>query len=127
MEEAVFFGGIFDISFEEETIHLRVDILDGDLESIKCTRLCDLDLFHEANGEIFEDDAFGCGEEGKDMTDEVAFVGGEILPVWKIGRESTSSAVQKEASAFLYISHICGYWIGNMQKRSGLEDSNGSS
>ncbi|KAI5341413.1 hypothetical protein L3X38_020687 [Prunus dulcis] len=42
-------------------------------------------------------------------------------------QRSTSSAVQKEASAFLYISQISGYWIGNIQKRSGFGASNGSS
>lgn len=40
---------------------------------------------------------------------------------------STSSAVQNEASAFLYISQIFGYWIGNMQNRSGFGARRGSS
>ena len=37
-----------------------------------------------------------------------------------------SSPVQKEASAFLYISHTSGYFMGNIQKRSGLSASRGS-
>lgn len=40
---------------------------------------------------------------------------------------STSSAVQNEASAFLYISQMDGYWIGNMQNRSGFGARSGSS
>ena len=34
--------------------------------------------------------------------------------------------VQKEASAFLYISQIAGYLIGNMQKRSSFSHKSGS-
>ncbi|MFS7968741.1 hypothetical protein Hanom_Chr09g00801121 [Helianthus anomalus] len=40
---------------------------------------------------------------------------------------SSSSAVQNEASAFLYISQIWGYWIGNMQNRFGFGARRGSS
>lgn len=36
------------------------------------------------------------------------------------------SPVQKLASAFLYISQIWGYLIGNMQKRSGFSSRSGS-
>lgn len=97
------------ISRGKQFIIRRVDILDGDLESIKCTRLCDLDLFHEENGEIFEDDAIGCGEEGKNMTDEVAFVGGKILPVWKIGREINFLGSPKRGFGFLV--HFPYLWV----------------
>ena len=39
---------------------------------------------------------------------------------------SISSAVQNEASAFLYISQMRGYWIGKMTKRLGFSLSRGS-
>lgn len=39
----------------------------------------------------------------------------------------TSSAVQKEASAFLYICQMSWYWIGKMTKRRGFSFSRGSS
>ena len=39
---------------------------------------------------------------------------------------SSSSAVQKLASAFLYISQMRGYWIGKMTKRFGFSLSMGS-
>ncbi len=39
----------------------------------------------------------------------------------------TSSAVQKEASAFLYICQMSWYWIGKMTKRWGLSFRRGSS
>lgn len=39
---------------------------------------------------------------------------------------STSSAVQKEASAFLYICQISWYWMGKITNRRGLSSSNGS-
>merc|ERR1719265_355236 len=39
---------------------------------------------------------------------------------------SISSAVQKDASCFLYISHICGYWMGNITQRRGFSTNRGS-
>lgn len=39
---------------------------------------------------------------------------------------STSSAVQNEASAFLYICQMSWYWIGKTTKRRGLSSSKGS-
>merc|ERR1719345_541888 len=39
---------------------------------------------------------------------------------------STSSAVQKDASCFLYISQTSGYWIGNITHRRGLSIRRGS-
>lgn len=39
----------------------------------------------------------------------------------------TSSAVQKDASAFLYICQMSWYWMGKMTKRRGLSFSSGSS
>lgn len=39
----------------------------------------------------------------------------------------TSSAVQKEASAFLYICQMSWYLMGKMTKRRGLSFSRGSS
>lgn len=39
----------------------------------------------------------------------------------------TSSAVQKDASAFLYICQISWYSMGKMTKRRGLSFSRGSS
>jgi len=40
---------------------------------------------------------------------------------------SISSAVQKEASAFLYMVQMSGHWIGNNTKRLGFCLSKGSS
>lgn len=39
----------------------------------------------------------------------------------------TSSAVQKEASAFLYICQMSWYWTGKMTNRRGFSRSSGSS
>ena len=41
-------------------------------------------------------------------------------------RPAAGSPVQKEASAFLYISHTSACLMGNMQKRSGFSASRGS-
>ncbi|KAF1869202.1 hypothetical protein Lal_00048484 [Lupinus albus] len=80
-------SGIFDIRFKKEAIHLRMNILDCDLESVECTRLSDLYLCHEPTGEVFKDDSVGGGEEGEDVFDEVAFTVGERIPVAEILRE----------------------------------------
>merc|ERR1719491_1715995 len=40
--------------------------------------------------------------------------------------KSISSAVQKEASCFLYISKKAGYWIGKSTQRLGFSLSKGS-
>lgn len=65
----------------------------------------------------------GCGREQP---------AGRAMPGWALpepgrARPLTSSAVQKEASAFLYICQMSWYWIGKMTKRRGLSRSSGSS
>ena len=48
------------------------------------THLRELDLAHEANAEVLEDDTVGGGEEGEDVGDEVLLVVGEALPVLRV-------------------------------------------
>jgi len=50
-----------------------------------------------------------------------------LFQCFRSEERSTSSAVQNEASAFLYISQIFGYWIGNIQNLSGFGARSGSS
>lgn len=141
------------------------------------TYLRELDLAHEANAEVFEDDTVGRGEEGEDVRDEVLLVIAQGFPVldvvgkvnllgceiedgtrrlattvnWRVlqSRKGTARAwrdrmlgretgwrvrvggyehvpVQKEASAFLYISQMSPYLMGNMVKRSSFLSSSGS-
>jgi|UniRef100_A0A804ME22 hypothetical protein len=87
-EEAVLLGAIADVGLEQQRVHLRVDVLDGDLEAVKGARLGDLDIGHEAGGEVLEHDAVGGGEEGEHVGDEVALVGGEgRVPVARVRGE----------------------------------------
>lgn len=63
-EEVALLVGVLDVGLEQERVHLRMDVLDGDLEAVEGARLGDLDLLHEAAGEILQNDAVGGGEEG---------------------------------------------------------------
>jgi len=83
-EQAILFSGIFDVGFQEEAVHLGVDVLDGDLEAVESTGLGGLDFLHEAGGEVFENDAVGGGEEGEDVGDEVALAVVEGVPVAEV-------------------------------------------
>jgi len=76
MEETGLLFGVFYVGFEEETVHLGVNVLDGDLEAVEGAGLGDLDLLHETAGKVFEDDAIGGGEEGKDVGDEMTLAVG---------------------------------------------------
>ena len=83
-EEVVLLVGVLDVGFEEEAVHLGVDVLDGDLEAVEGPGLGELDLLCEAPGEVLEDDAIGGGEEGEDVGDEVALAVGEGVPVAEV-------------------------------------------
>jgi hypothetical protein len=76
VEQAVLLDRVLDVGLEQEAVHLGVDVLNGDLEAIEGARLGDLDLLHEAAGEVLQNDAVGGGEEGEHVGDEVALVGG---------------------------------------------------
>jgi hypothetical protein len=84
MEEEVLLDGVFDISLQEERVHLSVDVLNSNLESVESTGFRDLDFLHETNSKIFVDDTVGSGKEGKDVGDKVAFVVVEGFPVDEI-------------------------------------------
>ncbi|KAK8449102.1 hypothetical protein SEVIR_7G161450v4 [Setaria viridis] len=86
-EEVVLLGAVADVGLEKQRVHLRVDVLNGDLEAVEGARLGDLDVGHEAGGEVLEHDAVGGGEEGEHVGDEVALVGGERVPVARVGGE----------------------------------------
>jgi hypothetical protein len=87
-EEAVLLGAVADVGLEQQRVHLRVDVLDGDLEAVEGPRLGDLHVGHEARSEVLEHDAVGGGEEGEHVGDEVALVGGQrLVPVPRVGGE----------------------------------------
>ena len=45
----------------------RVDVLNGNLEAIEGSGLWELDVLHEADGQVLEHDAIGCREECEDV------------------------------------------------------------
>ena len=81
MQQLVLLLGVPDVSLQQEGVHLGVDVLDSDLEAVEGASLGDLDLAHEANTQVFIDNAVGCCEKGEDVGDEVALVVVEGLPV----------------------------------------------
>jgi len=108
VEEAVFFLGILDIGIDEQGIGLGMDILHHDLEAIEAAGFGELHFAHEIHGEVLVDDAVAGGEEGQDMRDEMAFSSLSLFQCCMSPLRSISSAVQKLASCFLYISQTLG-------------------
>jgi len=86
-EEVLLLHGVLDVGVDEERVRLRVDVLDGDLESVEAARLGRLDLGGEVLREVFVNDSVGGGEEGQHVRHEVSLVLGERLPVVEVSRE----------------------------------------
>ena len=61
--------------------------IDGQTRLKRETYLRELDLAHETNAEVFENDTVGGGEEGEDVRDEVLFVIAQGFPVLDVVRE----------------------------------------
>lgn len=78
---------VSDVGLQEEAVHLGVDVLDRDLESVEGSGFGDLDFLHEPDGEILEDDSVGGGEEGQDVSEEVLLVGGQGFELTNVLRE----------------------------------------
>ena len=64
-----------------------MDVLNSYLEAVEASGFRQCDLRREAAAEVLADDAIRCSKEGKDMGDEVAFVGIEMVPVCGVGLE----------------------------------------
>ena len=97
-----------------------MDVFYGNLEAVKASGFRRCDFGCKVATEVFVDDAIGGREEGKNMQDEVLFCCQESVPVSQSTaslERSISSAVQKEASAFLYILQMLLCWMGKRTKR----------
>ncbi|KAG0455446.1 hypothetical protein HPP92_024738 [Vanilla planifolia] len=68
-----FCGGVIDLGLEE-AVHLRINVLDGDLEFVDGLDLWKLSLTHEAPDEILENDVVRRREEGEDVGDKLALL-----------------------------------------------------
>lgn len=104
VKETAFLYGVFYVGFEEEAVHLGVNVLDGDLEAVKGAGLGDLDLLHKTAGEVFEYDAVGGGEEGKDVGDEMALAVGESVPMADVLREI--DLLRRPERGFCFLVHF---------------------
>jgi len=88
IEEVFALGGLLDVCVNEKGVSFRVDVLHHDLEAIEAASFGGLDLVGETFDEVLIDDAVGCGEEGKDVGDEVVFVVIELVcPVMEVLRK----------------------------------------
>ena len=87
VEETVFLGGVFNVRIDEQAVHFRVNVLDGDLEAVEASGFRHLDFLHESFDEIFVDDAVAGGEKRQHVGEEVTFVVLERLPVAQIAAE----------------------------------------
>ncbi len=82
MEQEVLFLGVFNIGVNQQRVYLRVDVLDGDLETVKAAGLGNLDFTHEIEHEVLVYDAVAGGKKRQHVFDKVALVIGEfVVPV----------------------------------------------
>ena len=64
LEQVLLFVFVLDVGVDEEGVGFGVDVLHGDLETVKAAGFGDLNFGAELLGEVFEDDAVAGGEEG---------------------------------------------------------------
>ena len=64
-----------------------MDILNSNLEAIKAAGFRRCDFRRKITAEVLLNDAIRCGEEGKDVGDEVAFVVSETVSICSVGLE----------------------------------------
>lgn len=84
VEQEVAFVRIGDVRLDEQTVHFRVNILDGHLEAVETASLRHLHLLAEPFDQILVDDAVGRGEKGENVADEFALVRLQSVPVVQI-------------------------------------------
>merc|ERR1712142_716561 len=110
IKQFFFLSIVSDVRINQQTVHFAVNIFNCYLESIEATSLGNLNFLHKSFNKIFINNAIRSSKEGQNMRDK-----------------STSSAVQKLASAFLYICQMALYWIGRITNLRGFSFNNGSS
>ncbi len=78
---------VLDVRVDEKRVGFAVDVLNGYLEAIEASGFRRCDLRRKVAAEVLVDDAIRCSKEGKDMGDEVAFVGSETILICGVGLE----------------------------------------
>ena len=80
---------------DEETVHLAVNVLHGDLEAVEAARLGDLHLLHEPFHQVLVHDPVRGGEEGEHVRHEISLVVFQVFPVFHVlGQVDLQEAVQ---------------------------------
>ena len=83
-QETVLFGGITNVGVNQERVGFGVNVLNGNLETVKATGFGGLDFGGKVLGQVFVDDTVGSGEKGQDVRDKVTFVAGETFPILQV-------------------------------------------
>ena len=79
---------LLDVGVDEKRVRLGVDIFHHDLETIEAASFWDLDFAREALDQVLVDDTIRCGEESKDVRDEITLIIVEaVVPVVDILRK----------------------------------------
>mmetsp|Transcript_7100 Transcript_7100/g.25965 ORF Transcript_7100/g.25965 Transcript_7100/m.25965 type:complete len:325 (+) Transcript_7100:229-1203(+) len=86
-EQVILLHRILDVLVNQQRVHFRVNVLDGNLEAIERTSLWDLHLLHEANTQVFEDNTVRSGKERQHMRHKVLLVLRQRLPVLHVVRK----------------------------------------
>lgn len=104
VEEAILLHGVADVRVDQDGVHFRVNVLDGNLEAVEAAGFRDLDLGGETLEQIFVHNAVAGREECEDVRDEVLLVRLERLPVThvlgQIDLRQTTSARYEVANKY---------------------------
>jgi hypothetical protein len=74
--------GFLDVGVNEETVHLGVDVFDGNLETIETPGFSDLHFLAESLNQVLVDDSIRSGKKGKDVRNKVTLILSQRIPVF---------------------------------------------
>ncbi len=110
-------GGVLDVCVDEERVRLTVDVFYGNLKAVETLSFRQRDFRCKIAAEILIDNAIRCCEKARMWEMKCCSVGESLFQSAALAERLISSAVQKDASAFLYIRQILLCWMGKRTKR----------
>ncbi|GMF56941.1 unnamed protein product [Phytophthora fragariaefolia] len=116
---------VVDVRANEQRVHLRVHVLDGDLETVEAASLRHQHFVADVHGQVLVHDAVARCEEGQQVLDEEAFVVRQICLVREVVHQVSSSVVRTRPPPSCTSATSCS-WIGNSTNRFGFSTRNGS-
>jgi hypothetical protein len=84
--------GFLDVGVDEETVHLRVNVFNGDLEAIKTPGFGDLHFLAESLNQILVDNSVRCSKKGKDVRNKVTLILSQCIPVLQVLNDKQSNS-----------------------------------